>query len=478
MSMAPEHAAGGGPGMQPDGTRNTVVTYPWESTPIPLPDAPAPTPVPRYLYLLSLFLIGLAFIRLLPNSNPLSTGLTMGRLYEAGLLIVGLGVVPAVLLLRGYVLRPRLSEQLPLLAFCGWATLSMVWSDSPMLSLSKAVQLGFIVFGAALFAAAFAEIRRSPYDFANMLALALTGLVFVGLIANTFIWGSPFAMRGLDGSRPRLLFGYSHPIEFADLASFALIAWLVSRFPWQWKLIAASFLLYIHHQTDARMSMAAILLTLLAMFLIRSGPRMRLFVAFVAGYAVLAYFLVITFGPRPDKPFAPFVALMPSDAQSLNGRRGLWAVAMERFDQSPLTGVGFYASRFTLMPRFEWAGDTHNAWIETLLTTGLVGFALLLVVIALSFAVALRTNDLLLASVLIYVLLTTYTAAPLIAPKLPTVMLLICLNEALSRLPLPQAAPWPDAPSLPWSVPRGVLTAARGHHAQDAASAATSTHGQ
>lgn len=425
--------------------------------------AALPTPV---LFYSSLALVCLAFIRILPNSSALATGLTPGRMYETLLILIGFGIIPLTLLFRGYPLYLRLAGQIPLLAYCLWSLVSATWSHSPWLTVSKSFELIAIIGGAMLFVSGFDYIRKSRLDFTNALAAVLVGLVFFGLAANTFIHGRPFAMKGVDWStpRPRLMLAHSHPIEYADLTSFALIALFASSYSWRKKACLFPVLLYIHQMTDARISMAALAIAMIVAFFVKYPNKVRLIAAFVLFNITLVYFAIITFGPRPDDLFGPILRLQPEDMENLNGRTGLWEHSIAKFQESPITGVGFYASRFAIMDEFSWAGDTHNAWIETLLTTGMIGFGLMIIVLLGALWVAFRTRDVLLAGVLFYILVCTYTAAPVISAKFPTLILLICLNEARVWLPGASQA-WRPAITKPENLtPRSRVPA---NHAND-----------
>src|SRR5690606_40521236 len=80
---------------------------------------------------------------------------------------------------------------------------SDLWSPSPWLSASKSFEMIALIGGAMLFVSGFDYIRQNRLDFTNALAAVLVGLVFFGLVANTFIHGRPFAMKGVDWSTPR-----------------------------------------------------------------------------------------------------------------------------------------------------------------------------------------------------------------------------------------------------------------------------------
>jgi O-antigen ligase len=61
---------------------------------------------------------------------------------------------------------------------------------------------------------------------------------------------------------------------------------------------------------------------------------------------------------------------------TLNGRVPLWHLALNSISGRWMTGFGYGAARVILFQRVDWAGEAHSAWIELLISTGMVGLAL------------------------------------------------------------------------------------------------------
>jgi O-antigen ligase len=63
---------------------------------------------------------------------------------------------------------------------------------------------------------------------------------------------------------------------------------------------------------------------------------------------------------------------------NLTGRVPLWTFALNdvREAGSWWQGFGYGASRVTLFSEVDWAGTAHNAWLEILIGTGMIGLVL------------------------------------------------------------------------------------------------------
>jgi O-antigen ligase len=395
---------------------------------------------PRVLLHVSLILVGLAYLPLIPGDPALAAGFTPSRMYETFFIVFGFALMPIYLLLQGQSLSTRLYPHLPMLAFSGWVLLSVLWSLHPVLTLSKGIQLTAIVIGALLYADAFRRFRTAEHDFANTLAIVLLVLVLTGLIANTFIWGTPFAMGGTEvlnegvEARPRLRIAYGHPGFMGYLAAFGIMSVYASGFRWTYKLPALFLLLYVLRLTDSRSGSIALLFAVIAMILIKRRWKACLVALYLAGWTALGYLTVVNMGARPDDLLYPVRPLLPEDLETLNGRTEVWSLAFEYIRDSPILGIGYYSARFILLPVFYWAGDTHNTWIEILLSLGLFGLLFAVLFLVSSFAIAFRTRNALALGVLVFSLCYTMTSIPLFVPDYPMVIVLLCVNDARSSL--------------------------------------------
>ena len=65
-----------------------------------------------------------------------------------------------------------------------------------------------------------------------------------------------------------------------------------------------------------------------------------------------------------------------NEAVTLNGRTELWNHVIRLIWDGPVTGRGYYSSRFVLIGAFDWAGQAHNSFLEVALGTGAPGVLL------------------------------------------------------------------------------------------------------
>jgi O-antigen ligase len=118
--------------------------------------------------------------------------------------------------------------------------------------------------------------------------------------------------------------------------------------------------------------LAALLVTLIAM------RRRAIFMA------VLLTLVVALFNPTLRDVAWRYVlrGQEPELFHSLSGRTDWWEIAWQRFHDSPLVGYGGYAGpRFAVLATISGESTTstlHNAWLDVLLGTGVLGFVLLI----------------------------------------------------------------------------------------------------
>ena len=179
-------------------------------------------------------------------------------------------------------------------------------------------------------------------------------------------------------------------------------------------------------------------------------------------------------------PIAEYVYRGQSQQQvyGLNGRLGLWEFAIDQLHSVEhwLFGYGLGATRVFLASSVAWAGNAHGAWVELLVSLGLVGvFAAVGVVTTLAWrlfqpargSLASRAIPVLFVYVLAMSPAATGFAAPGPEPGLGFALLAFCYGATATpsaHAPLPRptpgharleaARPHRD-PRAPSPVPRG-----------------------
>jgi O-antigen ligase len=166
----------------------------------------------------------------------------------------------------------------------------------------------------------------------------------------------------------------THPITVADICALTFLLGLGRKGKWVW--LAQAVALCCTVATVSRGSIAALTAILIMRFLWLSRLRtsvpvlgvlvVAIATAFIAGYRAdeLARFL-------PRQVTAAYQA--SADDPELDGRVPLWAYAITIMNDHLPFGFGFDGARMRLMNRFDWAGHSHNSFLETWLISGPVG---------------------------------------------------------------------------------------------------------
>jgi len=146
----------------------------------------------------------------------------------------------------------------------------------------------------------------------------------------------------------------------------------------QWySLFGIAFLFYSKH-LSVTSCFGLILILLYHIFLNRKFSRPILNLRF---YTIIniVFFFNFVWNPGSTGLFAPILNLFHKDI-TFTGRTAVWAWAKEIFLKNPLLGIGLQNSQYI----FEKSGDmqvyhAHNLYLNTLFTTGILGFWALLV---------------------------------------------------------------------------------------------------
>jgi O-antigen ligase len=79
-----------------------------------------------------------------------------------------------------------------------------------------------------------------------------------------------------------------------------------------------------------------------------------------------------------------------SDLAGLSGRNEIITMTSALFRQHPLTGQGYLTGRSVFLPTIPWAGESHNAVVEIVISFGIVGLLLFVAVFSRWFQLARR----------------------------------------------------------------------------------------
>jgi len=367
----------------------------------------------------------IAFIPL-AESDTLDAGLNPSRIMELGLLGCGCGII-TLMALAYPAWRIRLDRRglLILALFVGWTTCTMLWAPSAFLTIGKSFELASAAAAAAMIGAWAAVYLPQRRQMSNILALALFSAVVAMLVLNVPLRGSPVPMTAETG-RPRLVLGFAHPLVGADLIALAIVAVIACPMSWLFKTPMLLFLLGPFYLTQPRGAAGGVVVAIIAMAIFRIKRNDARIVAF-GMLALLAASVALAFGPQLMRILD---AATPDDASTLNGRTALWDYAFQLIRARPLTGYGYYASRFLLLDLFPWAGHCHNAYLETALGTGLPGVILLIALTVHVARVAIRTSDPMLLGVAGYCYAVSMLDPLLMTPCVPMEVLLIAVMTA------------------------------------------------
>lgn len=310
------------------------------------------------------------------------------RVASVRYLVFGVGVVVGLIAMRGFgALAASVGPWV--VAYTGWATMSVAWSGNATLATVKVVSLwSAIIVTAAL--------RRraggSTVVVVSFMWAATAVVLSAALVAVVF---PEFGIMGSLDRYVRLGGDYIYPNtlgQYAGMLFILLWCWPTAWRPWvlvSLRITSALVLL----ATQSRTSLAAAVAALILVTLLKAHVAMR--AAVIALLALVSLGLLVgdvelgeTMGwfgrGSSDEVFD--MAIMRMD---------VWKDALDRGAERPLIGHGFATgSRLLLSSQrtrsgYEWQPlHTHNAFVETFLNLGVVGLVLLTLMVG-STAIAL-----------------------------------------------------------------------------------------
>lgn len=428
----------------------------------------------RWVFVISTLLLGLCFLLTehsrsvaLHNDFSLSAddmqtqadgGNAIRRL--AFLTVAGWGCLAAVCV-RG-TSGIRFSPLLPLVGMVlGWCVLSLVWSHAPGFTVRRLLVLGCLATGAFGLARALsgADLCR--------LAIWLCGGSLVLGIANEVTLGTFRPWSG--GYR---FSGTLHPntqglyLTTLCTAAYALVRTQPRQTPrkgmlLEWGLIAVGLAFLI--LTKSRTSTAGVFLSLGTLTLLRSRFHPAALVAcFAGGWWLVGGALICHLWQIDPLGEVKQLLLMgrAEQAESLTGRIPIWTELAPFIAGRFWTGFG-YDSFWTpdhidhVSTRVEWGvREAHSAYIETILSIGVIGLGLLLTMTATGLAQAAwgfrrhaQPAAGVTAGLLVYGLLNSFTESGMTMPLFPTFLLGAMLwQTAMEGIDSSNTAPRPVEP--------------------------------
>lgn len=364
----------------------------------------------------------LSFFSILPSSDPLSGAVSEGRVYTLGTQGAAMALALAISLLRRRW-PPWVPPSVAILTLFGCLGLaSALWSPAFDLTAAKSLQFLLLVVTAFLIGA---NLRGMGWrDTARLIGLACITVLAVLLTANVFLFGTVLPIVGGSG-RERLLLAYAHPLTTGGLATIGTLALMNARMRPLARTAALVALATVLLLTNARNATAFVAAYLAYRVLVSLRPIPRMYAAAVLVVMMLTALLLF------DGQLAVFVdeQMTHGDISTLNGRIPLWTYALESFGQRPIEGHGYYASRFILLPAFPWAGQAHSSFVEVLLTTGVLGFTLLVAFCVYLVSLCRRTREPLLTALALFALADSVMNPGLFDTGLVQFTLLIALTR-------------------------------------------------
>jgi hypothetical protein len=246
--------------------------------------------------------------------------------------------------------------------------------------LAPNVTLGFAfeLLATALLATLTAAIIRADPSRGRLLVGLTLRLVVAG-IALLCILGLIFRSSWVTvGGVTRFTWPGAHPLVAAAEAGLALLILVFAGrdagFSGRWRLALLALFGFCLYLGEARTAFAGLAVSALFGYWFvskGSGALRRL-----AGWATIAAILVVlvtSFGGSLTQYL--YRGQSQQQVYSLNGRLGLWTDGLAQL-HSPgrwLVGYGLGGTRVLFASATEWAADAHSAWLELLLSLGLVG---------------------------------------------------------------------------------------------------------
>lgn len=329
---------------------------------------------------------------------------TVGFAVLLGAIAVGSIAIWVPVLVRARRARAFPWVRLPwfLVGYVGWALVSVTWSAWPDATLATWAVLA-LTTGLGLFIAHVLTWRETVAAIASALKWLLGLSIVFELWVGLFLGGpllpnfvdvpdaAPDAQwywsRGnlFEGGRIQGLVGNANLLAMAALMAMIVFAIrFAARAPRRVTLVLwgalAAYLFVRASSATAWLALAAVIVVLATVLLMRTASRPRARTKYYIAYAVIGVGGALTLWFGRDALFG-----ILGRSSDLTGRELIWSTVLEKAAQHPVVGWGFSTPWLPWEPAFDgWILDhgitvfmAHSMWIDAYFQLGAVGLALL-----------------------------------------------------------------------------------------------------
>ena len=303
-------------------------------------------------------------------------------MFELGVYAV-IGVVVAINLIAiEHLEKPRPLE-LALIAYATIAVISVGWSVSPAITAVRATQQLLLVLTVCV-----AVRVIQPQELFQSFGYQLLAYVIVCSSLALAFPSFNGTRIGYLAEAHRFSWFAVHPVSAATESGIALVfiaAFALFGSGWKTRVwgiplwVFASALTLIILATRTRTAIFSTLAATALLYVVRYKRNSGAWIA--GGCLVLGTLLCGIVAPQFGQAVQSYLLRGQDVGQfaSLTGRTDLWKESLRMFAARPLLGYGYVASRVLLLQVFAWAGEAHNALVESLLDLGVIGATALFV---------------------------------------------------------------------------------------------------
>ncbi len=303
-------------------------------------------------------------------------------MFELGVYAI-MGIVVLVNLLSAESLGKPRPLEFALFGYASIALASVGWSVSPAITAVRASQQMLLLITACV-----AVRVIGPWKLFRSFGCQLLGYVIVCATLAIVVPSFNGTRVGYLAEAHRFSWFAVHPVSAATESGMALVfvtALALYGEGWKGRLCKVQLRFYalalvaIIVATRTRTAMFSTMGAASILYLIRYKRNAG---AWILGTLLLtATLLFVIVAPQLGTALQSYVLRGQNLGQfaSLTGRTDLWRESLRLFVDRPLLGYGFVASRVLLLQILAWAGEAHNALVESLLDVGVIGAAALFV---------------------------------------------------------------------------------------------------